>query len=208
MPFPALLRTALPLTQNELILYCGLAWAGAVAVMIALDYLGNNWPKRRFRPRGWLEPRQLTQRLGFRRKVRAVKDEQIRETLEQNLGTPTLAVSRKRRQAAIDRRPLLATPEVLDASSLESLHGSGFAEPAESNGVDPLLNASAEDAWRRLEAAGWNAANRDRIEAGQPPVRWNPITASEETAILSTVGDAIVLTWPNPPDDPFTNGDG
>ncbi len=167
--------------------------------MIALDYLGNNWPKRRFRPRGWLEPRQLTQRLAFRRKVRAVKDEQVREALERNLGTPTLALSKKRRQAAIDRRPLLATPEVLDQHR--------FVDPEAGHHGDYSMVDGAEDAWRRVESAGWNEENRRRLAAGQPPVRWNPITSSEESAILSTVGDSIVLTWPNPSDEPFTGGD-
>lgn len=101
------------LTERELLLYFALFWIGAVAVWILLDYLGNNWPKRRFRARGYRVPMAPWRRRHVVRSIRELRDEEVRETLESATGKSTLAVSRRRRVRSAERpRPWWWRPPV------------------------------------------------------------------------------------------------
>lgn len=94
------------LTERELLLIFALVWIGAVAVWILLDFLGNNWPKRRFRARGYRIPNSPRRRGQVVSSLRRYRDEEVRDTLEEATGRPTLALSRKRReQTRLRRRP-------------------------------------------------------------------------------------------------------
>jgi len=92
------------LTERELLLIFALVWIGAVAVWILLDFLGNNWPKRRFRARGYRVPGSPRRRGEVVSSLRRYRDEEVRDTLESATGRPTLALSRKRRQRTDQRR--------------------------------------------------------------------------------------------------------
>lgn len=92
------------LTERELLLIFALVWIGAVAIWILLDFLGNNWPKRRFRARGYRIPNSPRRRGEVVSSLRRYRDEEVRETLESATGRPTLALSRTRRKRAEQRR--------------------------------------------------------------------------------------------------------
>lgn len=94
------------LTEREMLAVFGLFWVGAVAVWILLDFLGNNWPKRRFRARGYRLPWHPGRRRQVTDSLRRLRDEEVRETLESSRGRPTLTRSRARRiRAELRERP-------------------------------------------------------------------------------------------------------
>ncbi len=161
------------LTEQELLIRFALAWVAGALILMLLDYLGNNWPKRRFRPRGYQVPRNPLLRPRFRREVRAIKHEQIRQTIESEFGTPSLALSAKRRQA-VDARFVEPTAPAMLALAL----------PEDDDGEGAY--------WFARDHDGWGTENRERLAQGLAPRRWNPITGEEEFAERR----GAVTAWP------------
>ncbi|MDH4168738.1 MAG: hypothetical protein OEW42_04030 [Acidimicrobiia bacterium] len=126
------------LTERELLLYFALFWMAAVAVWILLDFLGNNWPKRRFRPRGYRIPMGPRRRREVTRAIRQLRDEEIRQTLESARGRPTTSLS-KARQIRTAARP---RPSWLSAGAVQSSNGG--AEPTDQQ-APPELESGVDE---------------------------------------------------------------
>ncbi|MGI9601871.1 MAG: hypothetical protein ACR2QE_08295 [Acidimicrobiales bacterium] len=109
------------LSERELLLYFALVWIAAVAVWILLDFLGNNWPKRRFRARGYRVPSSPRRHRQVVRSLRRFRDEEVRETLETSKGRSTLSFSHKRQiRAASRRRPWWSPDDDTDTPTADS----------------------------------------------------------------------------------------
>jgi len=193
-------------------------WVIAMAVWIALDWLGN--PNRgRFRPKGDQFTGTWPERREARRRQRAEDDAAVRATLRDAYGASSLRLgwNRRREAAAIDADEGLVRPDPRPIPELPVL--GVFSEA----GVEPLLGTYDPDRsfvpepamprgrWRTgehplmLSRAGkpptaatvrsrvwknhagnpmWNHTNQNRMRAGKPPQRFNPLTGKLETAVV------------------------
>lgn len=68
-------------------------------------------------------------------------------------------------------------------------------------GRPPSATTVRARAWKNHGDGGWGADNRERVRAGKPPKRRNPVTGSSEMARVDV--DTGTASWPDPPVDPF-----
>lgn len=73
-------------------------------------------------------------------------------------------------------------------------------------GTEPSPSTVRQRVWKNLgQRAGWDDANIERLQAGKPPRRHNPITGKDERGIVDThTGTA---SWGSEPIDPFAPAD-
>ncbi|MEE9415988.1 MAG: hypothetical protein V3V01_11940 [Acidimicrobiales bacterium] len=164
------------MTDLELIALFTASWIGAAAIWMLLDWVSR--PKHsRFIVKGDRIGRGPFATHHFRRVRRAEESEETRLLLESRYGSPTLALSRKRRdrvRARHDRTHAPTTHE-LDQRSWIALSESD---------------------------AGFGPANSTLLKSGQPAVRYNSVLETEETMMLLPGGAVI---WPSITLDPFAS---
>lgn len=75
-----------------------------------------------------------------------------------------------------------------------------------SRGTEPSPTTIRQRVWKNLGTQpGWDDDNIERLRAGKPPRRRNPITGKDERAIVDV--DTGTASWGSEPIDPFAPGD-
>lgn len=72
-------------------------------------------------------------------------------------------------------------------------------------GTRPTAATVRSRVWKNHATQGaWDPENLERLQAGRPPRRTNPVTGEEETARVDVATGTA--TWPDEPLDPFESG--
>jgi hypothetical protein len=205
-----------------------LGWVVLLAVLIALDWMGN--PNRgTFRPKGERPPRDRAARKAERKRRRLEEDASVRAALRDAYGASSLRLTwtTEHESKARELDDALIVDERADAVDVGSREvvtvdrtlvvGDPLPNVAERSrgwkvGGDPLsLTAKGDEpaagtvrtrVWKNHGASGaWSEENRARLDAGKPPRRVNPITGRHEQAVVDV--ETGRASWGNEPTDPF-----